>query len=399
MGRLLLVLVCLLPLGCGGETLVQVLPGTVEPVALSQPLFSASSIPGTLFGECSGSNATYCDGIFDALPTTRVLVNVAGDTDNNDLYSVVIDPDGGGPMETRACYDNSNTSPLSNQLVEQNIIANINDNSSACDVTTWVQAKPGSIIVQAFSDAVQISTNVIVGSGGNAGTMGQVAVTKEDSGALVALLDFVEMPTAQEILDCHLGIASAGMAEGDCDEVILELESDVDTSFEDRAIVQAAGCGNVAQGGIVRLLSELTGTSDDAGTLQEAPGYVKRDTLSFKNCSFTADVGVAGGGSATTITLTGSLVWTETFVEVPDVSTPATLTLTASIEIDGDLDGSSATTDDPVWEGGIDLDVLRSDDGMGVTDSGGACMGGLLNVGADDCASGGVFVPAAQWLP
>ncbi|MCB0219746.1 MAG: hypothetical protein KDH09_08640 [Chrysiogenetes bacterium] len=399
MGRLLLMLVCLLPLGCGGETLVRVVPGTIEPVALSQPLFSASGIPGALFDECSGSNATFCDGVFDSLPTTRFIINVAGDTDNNDLYGVTVDPDGGGPMGAWTCYDNSNTSPLSNTLVAANIIANINDNSSGCEVTSWVQAKAGSVVVQALSDTVELGTNIIVGAGGNAGTMGQVAVTREDSDALAVLLDFVELPAAQEILDCHLGIASAGMAEGDCAEVILELEPGADTSFEDRAIVQAAGCGNVAQGGIVRLLSELTGTSDDAGNLQQAPGYTKRDTLSFEDCSFTADVGVAGGSGATTTTLSGSLVWTETFVDEPNVSTPATLSLTGSIGIDGDLDGNAATTGDPLWEGGIDFDVLRSDDGMSVTDSGGACMGGLLNAGADDCAVGGVFVPAAQWLP
>lgn len=398
MRRLPLLLVCML-LGCGGETILQVLPGSPEPVGLSQPLFSASGIPGALFDECTAELSTYCDGIFDSIPAARFTLNRTGDTDENDRYGVLVDPDGDGPMEHWSCYDNTVINPTSTQLIEDGIISNINDGSSGCDVVGLVQAKRGSVVVQRLTETVTLDFEVQVGMGGNAGAMSQVEITREDSDVLTGLLDFIKTPSAQEILNCNLGQPSPEMAMEDCAEVLLTLKPDEDTEFEEIGVEQAAGCANLAQGGLVRVVSELTGNSSDSGTLLTAPGHVQRDTLTFENCSFTGDLGIAEGSTATTITLTGGAVWTQTVVDTPSDSTPATTSLIGNVEIDADLDGDGGTTDDSVWAGGIELNVLSSDDGMGVTDSGGACLGGVLNAQSDDCAADGVFVPASAWLP
>lgn len=407
MRQSLRVLLCLLILGCGGEeTIFNVLPPgepppppaiDVDPVPMSAPLFAAISLVNELASRCESAPSALCDGHFDDRYGVRFFVNVAGDTDNNGQYAVIIDPDGGGPLPSRFCAS-SNVGGSASQT-ERAIVTNINTPETGCNASGIAIAHFGSVYVIPLLETVTFSTNVAVGSGGNAGSMSQTNVTFEDVDALPGFFDTIVTSDAQDIVDCNLAMKPAAFATGDCDEVFLPLTEEVDTQFERIGVQQAAGCTNFATGGAIRVTSELAGTVTAAGMLAPAADWVLTDTIAFENCRFDADFGLGGGSTATTVTITGEVVRTTVHVPIASPATPLTVTLEGALSFDGDIDGSMDTTDDTIWEDGIEFGATEVDDGSSTTYGGGVCLGGALNVTATDCETIGVFSAPELWFP
>lgn len=393
---LLLACVCLLLLSCGEEIIVNVVEdSTPDPVALSTPLFAAIGLVDQLETACTASEQVYCDGLFSETSAARFTISTVGDPELNDLYVIRVDPDGAGAQADKPCgYQNDGENSA---MVEQQMIELINTANPPCDVAADVRAGQGSIIVERLNPAVTFSTQVFTGAGGNAGSLTYVEISSHDSDAFAVLFDFLVTPAAQEVVDCHRGMPSMQMEMTDCSDSQLELDPEADTEVENLTVAQAAGCANFAEGGAIRVDSQVSGRVDSAGILQ-AP-YTLQEVVQFDNCRFSADFGIAGGSTDTSLILEGQVTRTSSLAAAPGPSTPDTVTLLGAIELTGDLDGNAVTTNDSIWTGILDFDLSRSDDAMNISHGGGACLGGALNVADDGCASTGTFVAADAWLP